>query len=168
MLHSWFIFLQECFVFEPFPWSCLMLWCLLLLLAAAGISTEFRSQIPEYLEDNGTNLKFEFHEWYPPVVTCTSQVRVTTWDTVCIVAVTTKRRNLSFFQKRFWQRPLKNAMIGRFSSTKLKNLPFCFDLNNKSKKSVLRTMYSITVQGTSTSDVVEIQYISSTWCPQLW
>ena len=33
-----------------------------------------------------------------------------------IVAVTTKRQNLSFFQERFWKRPLNTTSISRFSS----------------------------------------------------
>ena len=92
-------------LFREAAWCCDVCCCFWLLLGyPQSFGVKFRNNLDE---DNGTNLKFEFHEWYPPVVTCTSQVRVTTWDTVCIVAVTTKRRNLSFFQKRFWQRPLK-------------------------------------------------------------
>ena len=47
-----------------------------------------------------------------------------------IVAVTTKRKNLSFFQKRFWKRSAKTTNISRFSSWISENLAFCFDLNN--------------------------------------
>ena len=47
-----------------------------------------------------------------------------------IVAVITKRRNLPFFQKIFWKQSLKTTNISRFSSTKSKNLAFCFDFNN--------------------------------------
>ena len=48
-----------------------------------------------------------------------------------IVAVRTKRQNLSFFQKRFWKWPLKTTNISRYSSRKSKNLAFCFNLNNR-------------------------------------
>ena len=47
-----------------------------------------------------------------------------------IIAVTTKRQYLSFFQKRFRKRPLKTTNISRISSRKSKNLVFCFDVNS--------------------------------------
>ena len=37
-------------------------------------------------------------------------------ESVCIVAVITKRNKNSFFQRRFWKRPLKTTIISRFSS----------------------------------------------------
>ena len=81
----------------------------------------------------------------------------------CIVAVTSERQNLSFFQKRFWKIPLKTTYISRFSSWKSKNLAFCFDLNNMSHlfEAVHVDHYDGTVRGTNRDEVSPLGYLQS-------